>query len=415
MTTAASDLLADPARLDALRATGLLDAPASPAFDRLSRLAAHALDAPTAFVSLVGAEEQVVAGSAGLDGDAPRVTPNRQSYCQHVVARSAPLVIQDARLDPLVKDSPWAARLPAYLGVPLRAPGGAVLGSFCVVDRHPRKWTEAQLALLEEFAESAATEIRLRAELAERERIERRLTDALAAAERANAAKTQFLGRMSHELRTPLNAVIGFSRLLAANRGARLAPTDVTLAQRIQVNGTHLLALIDDILDLSRIEAGRLDLELVPTDVATLVREVVDQLSHRAEDRRVELRVRVPDRLEPLVTDAMRFRQVLINLVGNALKFTEEGHVMVCVDADASGCPIRLLVEDTGIGIPDDRVEAIFAPFEQAGPETGRRFGGTGLGLAISRELCSRMGYLLRVRSRPGDGSTFVVELAPAS
>ncbi|MGH7504190.1 MAG: PAS domain S-box protein, partial [Longimicrobiales bacterium] len=223
-----------------------------------------------------------------------------------------------------------------------------------------------------------------------------------AAAEAANRSKSEFLASMSHELRTPLNSVIGFTRVLLRNKGRNLRPMDVAYLERIAANGEHLLGLINDILDLSRIEAGRLQLDLTTTDLEPLIAETIARLKPRVHSG-VRLCADVPEPLAPVTTDQRRLKQVLINLITNALKFTSHGSVCVAVAADAvTRVPERIDVSDTGIGIPEDRLGLIFEAFEQADGGTARRYGGTGLGLSISRGLCARMGYRLTVCSAIG-------------
>ena len=233
------------------------------------------------------------------------------------------------------------------------------------------------------------------------------------AAEETSRAKSAFLARMSHELRTPLNAIIGFTNVLLRNRHGRLSPDEITYLERINANGRHLLAVINEVLDLSKIEAGRETLELAPVSIGSLVRDTVADLGVRANGASVQLTASVPAELRDLTTDRAKLKQVLINLVGNAIKFTPaEGRVTVRVLADGdAGVPTRIEVEDTGIGIPDDRLKAIFDAFEQAEDHTSRRFGGTGLGLAISRKLCELMKHELVVDSAVGRGSTFRILL----
>ncbi|HEX6135163.1 MAG TPA: ATP-binding protein [Longimicrobiales bacterium] len=252
-------------------------------------------------------------------------------------------------------------------------------------------------------------------DVTERRRAEAALHTAKDAAEAASRTKSDFLARMSHELRTPLNSVIGFANILLKNRSADLSDQDIAYLERIRDNGKHLLLLINDILDLSKIEAGRMEIELETTDLRPLISELAQQFEVQVRDRPVQLRVVMPDALAPVQTDPARVRQILINLIGNAVKFTERGHITVAVDADAAtGSPNRIRVTDTGVGIPEDRLDAIFDAFEQAESSTARKYGGTGLGLPISRALCELLGYTLTVSSRPGRGSEFTIDMNPA-
>lgn len=234
-------------------------------------------------------------------------------------------------------------------------------------------------------------------------------------AEAANRAKSQFLANMSHELRTPLNSVIGFANILLKNKAGTLQSKELGFLERILANGRHLLSLINEVLDLAKIEAGRMDLDLGAVDLAAFVTETVSQLEGQAREKNVRLVADLPEPAPPTVeTDAAKLKQVLINLTGNALKFSEGGTVTVRLETGADGVPTAIAVEDTGIGIPPERLEAIFEAFAQADGSTSRRFGGTGLGLAISRSLCQLLGYDLEVASTVGEGSTFTIRMAGA-
>ena len=229
-------------------------------------------------------------------------------------------------------------------------------------------------------------------------------------AEVANRSKSEFLANMSHELRTPLNSVIGFADVLLKNRKGRFEDADLGYLRRIKDNGAHLLTIISDILDLSRIEAGKLEIEITDVDVRQLVTEVVASFSTSERGTAVDVGVEVPLVLETFRTDRTRLRQVLTNLVGNALKFTSEGTVRVRVLTNDHR-PRAIEVTDTGIGISADRLADVFQPFEQADNTTRRQYGGTGLGLSISTSLCELLGCRLEAESEPGRGSTFRVVL----
>ncbi|UCC23922.1 MAG: response regulator [Gemmatimonadales bacterium] len=230
-------------------------------------------------------------------------------------------------------------------------------------------------------------------------------------AEGANRAKSQFLANMSHELRTPLNSVIGFANVLRKNKRGNLTEKDLGFLERILANGRHLLSLINEVLDLAKIEAGRMDLEIGEVALDDLVRETVQQLEGQARERRVALGWSFPPQLAPVETDRAKLKQVVINLVGNALKFSGGGSVTVILEADPARKATALSVRDTGIGIPPERLEAIFEAFQQADGSTTRHYGGTGLGLAISRSICQLLGYELEVESKVGVGSNFTIRM----
>ncbi len=236
---------------------------------------------------------------------------------------------------------------------------------------------------------------------------EAQLSRAMRAAEAASEAKSQFLANMSHEIRTPLNAVLGLNGLLLKSP---LNAEQRQHAELVQSSGQLLLSLINDILDLSRIDAGRIDLHPVSFDVRVAAAEVVTLLQPRAQAQGLRLDLQVGAEVPPrIVTDALRVRQVLLNLVGNALKFTEQGRVDVSLHCRHAGDELQLVMEvqDTGIGIAPEALPHLFERFTQADASAARRRGGSGLGLSITREVVRRMGGEVTVRSTPGVGSCF--------
>jgi adenylate cyclase len=282
---------------------------------------------------------------------------------------------------------------------------GVPIGVLALTRSEVRPFTARQIELVTTFADQAAIAI-------ENVRLFDEIQDKNRQLQLASENKSQFVSSMSHELRTPLNAIIGLTDMMVQNAARFGTEKALEPLNRVHRAGTHLLGLINQVLDLSKIEAGKLELSPESVSLAPLIDEVIGTAGQLAEPNKNHLVVEVQDNLGTLTVDPMRLRQILLNLLSNACKFTKEGQVALRVRkvADERNWA-EFAVADTGIGMTLEQLTKLFAEFAQADASTAKRYGGTGLGLSITRKLARMMGGDVTVASDPGKGSVFTVRL----
>ena len=388
-------------RLDILkRYSNMLEALPGYAFDDATSLVSYICGVPIAYIAFIDENRQWFKSEIGLGFS---IVPREITFSRYTIMDSSLVEIQDTLLNERFKDDPdvkGGLKIRFYAGMPLITPDGHAVGVLCAADHEPRSLNENQKRALHIVARHVITTLELgikNNELLRQKKI----------AESAVLAKESFLANMSHEIRTPLNAIIGFTELLS---GTPLDKQQQAFIQDVQTAGENLLLIVNDILDLSKIESGGLSLEKQPFNLKKSLRHVYDLLKVKTADG-VEFNLYLDAELPDVITgDQGRLNQIMVNLAGNALKFTNEGEVTISVKNKGEtedSYTIRFSVKDTGIGIPKEHLESIFERFTQGQEDTTRKFGGTGLGLSIVKELVKLHDSKIQVKSREGAGSEF--------
>jgi signal transduction histidine kinase len=334
------------------------------------------------------------------------IVPGRGTATGRAALEGIIVHIPDVLADPeyTLTEGQRIAGYRALLAVPLMREGAAI-GVLVMARIAQRPFTPKQMELASTFADQAVIAI-------ENVRLFEEIQDKNRQLELASQHKSQFVANMSHELRTPLNAIIGLTEMMVTNAARFGTEKAQEPLQRVNRAGTHLLGLINQILDLSKIEAGKLELTSQTVQLAPLIDEVIETARQLAEQNKNSLAVEAQENLGTITLDPMRLRQILLNLLSNACKFTEQGEVKLRARRVRNGRDwIEMAVADTGIGMTADQQAKLFEEFSQAEATTAQRFGGTGLGLAIARKLARMMGGDVTVASEPGKGSVFTVRL----
>jgi signal transduction histidine kinase len=330
----------------------------------------------------------------------------RGSVLGRTVLERRPIQVSDVLADPdyTLQEVQKRVGFRTSLGVPLLREGNPI-GAIMLLRLTVRPFTDEQIELATTFADQAVIAI-------ENVRLFDEIQDKSRQLAEASERKSQFLASMSHELRTPLNAIIGLTEMIVTNATRFGTEKALEPLRRVNAAGTHLLSLINEVLDLSKIEAGKLELNPEPVNLTQLIDEVIGTAGQLAEKNQNRLIVETQENVGALNADSMRLKQILLNLLSNACKFTKEGEVALRVRRVADGRDwVELAVADTGIGLSAEQQAKLFQEFTQADSLTARRYGGTGLGLALSRKLARMMGGDVTVTSEPGKGSVFTVRL----
>ena len=404
-------------RLEALQRYHVLDTTAEESFDDLTRLASYVCGTPIALVSLVDQHRQWFKSKVGLDATE---TPREVAFCAHAICQPddlmvVPNALEDERFatNPLVLSAP---DIRFYAGTPLVTPDGYALGTLCTIDQVPRTLSAQQLEALKALGRQVVSQLELRLRLDHLRTTQAQLIQ-------SEQMKTDFISTVSHELRTPLTSVLGFAKLIQKKLEETVLPavcfdmkkTERTVGQVrenlhiILSEGERLTSLINDLLDITKIEAGKIEWNLQPTAVSEIIERAIAATSVLAQNNGLEIICDIEPDLPDVIVDCDRMIQVLINLLSNAIKFTDFGSV-TC-RAHRQDNEITICVIDTGIGIAAADLEIVFEKFKQIGEVITDKPKGTGLGLPICKHIVEAHSGRIWAESELGQGSAFSVSL----
>ncbi|MGE0057333.1 MAG: histidine kinase dimerization/phospho-acceptor domain-containing protein, partial [Dehalococcoidia bacterium] len=391
---------AEEQRQQILRHYEILDTPPEATFDRVVSIITAVFGTSIAAITLIDLHRSYYKSEVGFG---ITESPADENMCHAVLRQDGLLIITDSDLAPPEQVAPMVKKgVRFYAGAPLRSREGVIIGTVCTIDPLPREVSSEQRLVLSHLAETVMDELELRLtakKVAEAEQELRRLNVQL---ERASRNKSEFLASMSHELRTPLNGILGASELLGQGLFGPLNPKQQEYVQDIHQSGNHLLSLIDDVLDLSRIEAGQMQFDPQPLDVTQFMEACVSLVRGSARAKSQELVLLPPDKALTIVADERAVTQVACNLLSNALKFTpEQGRILFKAERD--GDCVTFVIDDQGPGIPPEFHGRIFEQFFRVASDRE----GTGLGLPLARHLVEAQGGSISIESDVGRGSRF--------
>ena len=407
-------------RLKNLQSYNILDTLPEQQYDDITTIASQICNTPISLITLVDKNRQWFKSRVGLGATE---TPRKYAFCAHAINEPDKLFeIKNSFEDERFHDIPLVTGDPKvifYAGVPLVNSEGFSMGTLCVIDHEPRSLNDQQKETLRALSRQVISQLELRKKnilleeelklKAEREVELIRLKDI---AEKSIVVKEEFLSNMSHEIRTPLNAVIGMTHLLLEGSPRK---DQIEKLKTLHFAGENLLALVNDILDFNKIEAGKVSFENIPFNIIEITQNLKQAFIFKAEEKGIALKVLIDSDIPELIKgDPTRLVQLLNNLLGNALKFTQNGKVSLSIEMleeNQNDFLLRFKVKDTGIGISEEQIARIFDRFSQANETTTRKYGGTGLGLSIVKKLLELQNSQIEITSKPEEGSCFSFKL----